>query len=254
MKNKVTTYILYAIGEITLVVIGILIAVQIDDWNENRKQSEVEKNYFRNLRNDLMADVVGIEGLIDLSEKKILAAKRIKARIDGDTIGSLFEFSNDMQRLIFVGSFTPNQNTYEEMLSSGNFSLISNDSIKLKLMALNQSYILIKGAQDHVTNDYHVFLEAFQRNLDWGNYYDLNKSPLPSAYDGVEPYPILDSAYLTSHKNELEAEALDLFKDKVFNNNIFLIEVNYAYFVAILQGLKLSVNEIILLIDQELAK
>lgn len=43
-KNKITTYILYAIGEIVLVVIGILIAVSIDDWNESAKKQKVEKD------------------------------------------------------------------------------------------------------------------------------------------------------------------------------------------------------------------
>lgn len=44
-ENKFTTYFLYAVGEIILVVIGILIAIQIDHWNENRKQRKIERAY-----------------------------------------------------------------------------------------------------------------------------------------------------------------------------------------------------------------
>ena len=41
-ENKASTYLLYALGEVFLVVIGILIAVQIDNWNEARKESNQE--------------------------------------------------------------------------------------------------------------------------------------------------------------------------------------------------------------------
>jgi hypothetical protein len=49
-KSKVTTYLLYAIGEITLVVVGILIAIQIDNWNQQRINSTTVKNLLINLK------------------------------------------------------------------------------------------------------------------------------------------------------------------------------------------------------------
>ena len=45
MKNKFTTYLFYAIGEITLVVFGILIAVQIDTWNKSKNDRKKELSY-----------------------------------------------------------------------------------------------------------------------------------------------------------------------------------------------------------------
>ena len=44
MENKTAKYFKYAIGEIVLVVIGILIALQINNWNQNRKENFLEKN------------------------------------------------------------------------------------------------------------------------------------------------------------------------------------------------------------------
>ena len=52
-ENKISTYILYAIGEITLVVIGILIAVQIDDWSQHQTDRKLEQAYVQNLKEDL---------------------------------------------------------------------------------------------------------------------------------------------------------------------------------------------------------
>ena len=51
-------YLFYAVGEITLVVIGILIALQINNWNEERKKIQAIKVYFHNLANDLRDDLI----------------------------------------------------------------------------------------------------------------------------------------------------------------------------------------------------
>ena len=53
MENKTSKYLKYAIGEIVLVVIGILIALQINNWNENRKERLIERNLLNSLQEDL---------------------------------------------------------------------------------------------------------------------------------------------------------------------------------------------------------
>ncbi|MGB5372105.1 MAG: DUF6090 family protein, partial [Flavobacteriaceae bacterium] len=50
VKNNISKYLLYAIGEIVLVVIGILIALQINNWNEDRKDRAKERFYLRSIR------------------------------------------------------------------------------------------------------------------------------------------------------------------------------------------------------------
>ncbi|MFN3997404.1 DUF6090 family protein [Algoriphagus sp.] len=56
--NKIGSYLTYAIGEIVLVVIGILIALSINTWNEERKEKSIVKNLLKNIRYDLVADTV----------------------------------------------------------------------------------------------------------------------------------------------------------------------------------------------------
>jgi len=55
-ENKFSKYLIYAIGEIVPVVIGILIALQINNWNENRKLDNTKQNYYQQLLVDLKAD------------------------------------------------------------------------------------------------------------------------------------------------------------------------------------------------------
>ena len=60
MENKTGKYFKYAIGEIILVVIGILIALQINNWNELRKQKLVEINILEGIRTDILKDTIDL--------------------------------------------------------------------------------------------------------------------------------------------------------------------------------------------------
>ena len=149
-ENKFSKYLLYAIGEILLVVIGILIALQVNNWNEERKERRVELKFFRNLKNDLHADLERLDYMIDLATAKVKASQNVKRLSDKDSVGSLYDFSDHMLDLIFVDEFRPNENTYEEMKSSGNFSTLRNDSLKLHLLNLRKTYVDIDGSQKHM--------------------------------------------------------------------------------------------------------
>jgi hypothetical protein len=60
-QHKVTQYVLYALGEIFLVVIGILIALQVNTWNEDRVQRSREVKYLKNIRLDLEKDLASLD-------------------------------------------------------------------------------------------------------------------------------------------------------------------------------------------------
>ncbi|TYA57524.1 hypothetical protein [Formosa maritima] len=64
-ENKFSKYLLYAVGEIVLVVIGIFLALQLNLWSENRKFDVVRQNYYHQLLEDLNKDKVYIERVID---------------------------------------------------------------------------------------------------------------------------------------------------------------------------------------------
>ena len=64
-ENRFSRYVLYAIGEIVLVVIGILIAVQINNWNEKQKAELKQRNLFENLKIDFNARINELEEILD---------------------------------------------------------------------------------------------------------------------------------------------------------------------------------------------
>ena len=70
-KMKFSEYLLYAIGEIVLVVIGILIALQINNYSEQKKARSEEKVLLSNLSNDVALDILQIENNTALSRERL---------------------------------------------------------------------------------------------------------------------------------------------------------------------------------------
>ncbi len=245
-QGKTANYLKYAIGEIILVVIGILIALSINDWNDSRKQKLVDTKYFKNLKNDLIGDTERLDLMINYCDEKVKVAKKIMDKIKQDTIGSLYEFSNDMKTLLFVDEFRPDQSTYNEMKSSGNFSTIQNDTLKLKILKLQKTYIDIEALQDHMRYDFNTFIENFEQYVDWSKYFDLNKS------NPAQLIFVYDSTYIEQNAEVMRKEIANLFRNKVFANNVFLSEINHAYGIDVLKKSQAQINEIINLLEIEI--
>ena len=76
-KNKTTAYILYAIGEIILVMIGILLALQVNNWNESRKQKAELDNILRIISYDMETDTLVASQILKYYKKHNLNSSRI---------------------------------------------------------------------------------------------------------------------------------------------------------------------------------
>jgi len=76
-ENKFSKYLLYAIGEIVLVVIGILIALSINNWNENNKNAHWEQRFLNDLKNELDSDQIQLNTIYQIQKKKGLACKSL---------------------------------------------------------------------------------------------------------------------------------------------------------------------------------
>ena len=131
-ENKFSKYLLYAIGEIILVVIGILIALSINNWNEERKESLIEKNYLRRLLVDLENDYKTLSFSKDLSRDRINQVNILSNVIENQSQ------SNENSTLIIESiekvtwrSYLPlSKIVYNELLNSGNMSLIQSEYLR----------------------------------------------------------------------------------------------------------------------------
>ena len=137
--NRFSKYLLYAIGEIILVVIGILIALQVNNWNENRKYRQQEKVYLQNLSSDLSTQKQVLDNAINFESIIIQDTNDILLHYNRNNgfknLDSIYPKLNDMVvRRTFVNTNT----TLLELVNSGQINIIHNKSLKSNLMAFNE--------------------------------------------------------------------------------------------------------------------
>tara|TARA_R110001606_G_scaffold186732_4_gene334264 strand:- start:2014 stop:2739 length:726 start_codon:yes stop_codon:yes gene_type:complete len=85
-EGKTGKYLKYAIGEIILVVIGILIALSINNWNENRKERYAEIEILKELNENLNQDIVNLETRISVNTEYITANKKVLSHLEKRTM------------------------------------------------------------------------------------------------------------------------------------------------------------------------
>ena len=137
-ENKFSKYLIYAIGEIVLVVIGILIALQLNEWNDHRKQMKLEDEYYCRLLDDVKLDKEQIQNLLHLAEERLLASNQsVRLLLNENSkkkeIGSQISLSTKA----IYSAFEPNNSAYEDLKSGANLNIISDKSI---IKALNHYF------------------------------------------------------------------------------------------------------------------
>ena len=132
-ENKFSKYLIYAIGEIILVVIGILIALQINNWNENRKNRISESEYYCKLLADFELDRQNIAELYKESQHKIETSKKLLLDLNNKNRDKSFLVNNYLQALR-TNAFSPSKVAMTDLVSSGKLNLLVNDSLKNSLV------------------------------------------------------------------------------------------------------------------------
>ena len=137
-ENRFSKYLLYAVGEILLVVIGILIALKINTWNEENVNLKAERGFYEDILNDLNKDSLKLEGLNLFYKNRIEQAGWLLRKIR--TPGADVEAEELGKRVqpLYIGPLSVSYNaTYEAAKSSGTFGNFRNKDI---LKNLNQFY------------------------------------------------------------------------------------------------------------------
>jgi hypothetical protein len=177
LEGKSGKYFKYAIGEITLVVIGILIALQINNWNENRKEAIVERESYENLLTSLKKDSLELVKIIHLQNQS-LEDQILFIRSDFSEIKSTMSNEEVTKSLynIYDGaySFFPKYGTYNAILSNQGIDILKSKEIKALLIELYdyrcKKYENIDGILDHQYS--FDFIPFLQRQI--GFYVDPN--------------------------------------------------------------------------------
>ena len=129
-ENKVMAYLRYAIGEILLVVIGILIALQINNWNEGRKNAAIEEEIISNLHEEFLRNKIVLKEVREVLNKSGQSCYRLMNLMNKDrNYLSAYNIDSLLYYALDFNSFNPSSNVFLEVLQSGRLGLIENKDL-----------------------------------------------------------------------------------------------------------------------------
>jgi hypothetical protein len=180
-KNKTRKYLKYAIGEIVLVVIGILIALQINNWNESRKNGTKEKEYLEGIKTDLEIDVKYIDYFLPLYESRMqrysVLDTLVKVRSTKIFEIDVAEISNLTGQM---GTIYPRNGSYSSLISDNSTGLITNKDLLKQVKGLYEYHyvrVLLLGQElDDISTQiqWETRLD-FRQNLSGYTFEDFDK-------------------------------------------------------------------------------
>lgn len=207
-ENNFSKYLLYAIGEIVLVVIGILIALSINNWNEKRKQNEQLTQYRKNLTAELKIDLTRLD---DLNRLITTHEKNIKDYFDyynQETINMAVLGQKKDSALYSLNSFNKSSFTLDELSTTGHITLFSEEE---------------KEAIAKLKNTHEIF-----------QYYE--RTTLDGVFEFVQGYAMAtDNLYenkisTKQHKSVKDWQLnLDAEQYRLFNNHLYNVTVLYNF-------------------------
>lgn len=255
-QKKVRTYIFYAVGEILLVVIGILLALQINTWNQQRNDLASEILYLQNLVSDIDLQLIEYEETLEteiaVGESMLKAGELFEDRIEESEVDSLNIYLSYVIANRSVNSFNA---TFEDMKSTGNIRLISNEKLKRDILGFYQATeradrVLLKN---EVTKAF-IREEITENSL--GNYQvnyrptDLSLFLENSGFPAVNPVqdPANQKAFNQTVLNFISSPEGFLKLNNLITNRYFSSMVS----IAIINEIKASAEELKQNIEEEL--
>ena len=207
-------YFLYALGEILLVVIGILIAIQISKWSDERKDRVEENKYYCRFLNDLQFDIIQLDRLTAEAQVQKDAGNSMLLELAMETrskeailAGYALAFRSN--------TFVPNDATLREIISSGNLGLLEDEKLRDALLT------------------FYSELENLLR-IDERNYTILyNKFMAYDYWPEMGFYLIADMPSLFSDKEIASLKTVPWHEDE---NHPYFVKLQDAAFTAVVHG------------------
>ena len=228
-ENQFLKYSRYAIGEVLLVVIGILIALYINNWNEERKERVKEGHYLSQLKGEFqvtqkeLSRVITKTGDVEKITNLLLSLKEISTEsISTEELDSLILRSRGYT--IFMSS----ESTIIELISTGNLGLIRNDTLRSYLASWEASLKPIRGWEVHSKKSVDQLSDLLNQYADNYAYYYFDK-------------PLLSDSERNHLLSDMQCRNYwdDIRRFSEFLNELYIEK-------------RATIDRILLLIDQEL--
>ncbi len=149
-ESKFNKYLLYAVGEIILVMVGILLALQVNNWNENRKAKEKEVKLLIELKDDLLETKNDLLTDIEKAQQILTTTNTVYKAIIEDQISDTNPFKLSTSYILETAILFPKLSAYEAIQSEG-ITIISNDNLRKKITNFYQLHLKrVAGAEAYL--------------------------------------------------------------------------------------------------------
>lgn len=171
-ENKFTKYLIYAIGEIVLVVFGILIALQINTWNDARKNKNYEREILFLINENLKSDSIALSEQLSQSMEAVALTDRIFEQVShGNFNDSLYQW---MGKVISFEIFRSQSSAFEILKSKG-IEVISSKELQLELISyydenLHFTYQAFEDVKGSFEEDWTPILQEEFSDFKWREY------------------------------------------------------------------------------------
>lgn len=224
VEKRLSNYIFYAIGEVLLVVIGILLAIQFSNWNEKRNEVQKEIWYLDNIANDMFYQKETLLDLKNSFEKTLMLSQTIlKDYYKNNSFENVDSLSFKLNQLMSTYKYPNIDNTYEELISSGKVSLIENYDLLTDII----DFYLNTDEVDFMfsTNEEQVFYEEVYSVLI--KYSEVDISKFIESND-INKSDIEIQNYILSElkKPRVKLELTNAIKNKIIIVSDYLITVD----------------------------
>jgi len=148
-EGNLKRYLTYAAGEVIIVVIGILLALYVNNWNQERTENKLELQYYQSIKDQLNEDFNTLNGEIAYNQNflnQFSFAKKLILLNDKSKIDSLGKITLNMVRF---SDFRRKSNIYLTLVNSGEIVLIRNNKITEKLQSLEENYTYINRLEEN---------------------------------------------------------------------------------------------------------
>lgn len=153
----------YTFGEILIVIIGITIAFSLNKCAENSKDKTQKLQYLTSIKNDIESDKITLKDNIKTLEDKIKSTNEIITKLNTNAPDKM-SVSGKIFNIVSLVNFTPNDNTYQALVNSGDFKLIDDFELKTAIekhyatyKIMSQSYERLENIQRKYVGDYFIY-------------------------------------------------------------------------------------------------
>lgn len=239
-ENRFKKYLLYALGEIFLVMVGILLALHISNINQEKENEKKEVWYLNNIAEDLVYQESILTDMVLYYEECIIIENTIINDFYKDySFNKIDSLNYKLDYLMTTSSFPKADNTYNQLVTTGDFKLIRRDNLRINII----NYSLLDASNfksfDNDLNNifyktiYPVINTYYQVLLyeDDENELDIN-SELSLFIKNELEKPKAKLALINAVKTKLilQENFLELVKESLFFNDSLLKEIDdYLY-------------------------